>query len=165
MAPEPRFSARFAMNRVIVYTSNLLPLSETFIKEQLLALRRWSGVLVGVRQLNELPLDGIDIRVLRPDRPALFDRILWRLSKSLGTVPRSAVKRLRKEGASLVHVHFGVEAVGAWPLAKALDLPMLVTLHGYDINVHRECWEAGGRGQALRNYPARLLELARQPRV
>ena len=42
---------------------------------------------------------------------------------------------------------------------------MLVTLHGYDININREWWEAGHGGPALRNYPSRLLELAHHPRV
>ncbi len=37
-------------------------------------------------------------------------------------------------------------AVDIWPLVHALGLPMLVTLHGYDINIHREWWEAGHGG-------------------
>jgi glycosyltransferase involved in cell wall biosynthesis len=153
------------MPTVLVYTSNLLPLSETFIKEQLLALRRWRGILVGLRRLPDLPLDGVDIRVLRPDRRTFWERLRWTLNKAIGTVPRPVLKSLSKEGASLMHVHFGVEAVKAWPIAKALDLPMLVTLHGYDININREWWEAGQGGRAMRNYPARLLELAKHPRV
>ena len=42
---------------------------------------------------------------------------------------------------------------------------MLVTLHGYDININRGWWEAGYGGPAMRNYPKRLLELASHPRV
>jgi hypothetical protein len=57
------------MPAVLVYRSDLLPFSETFIKEQFVALRRWRGILVGQRRLCELPLDGIDIRILRADQP------------------------------------------------------------------------------------------------
>jgi glycosyltransferase involved in cell wall biosynthesis len=64
-----------------------------------------------------------------------------------------------------MHVHFGVDAVEAWPIAKALSLPMLVTLHGYDITIDRDWWEAGHGGRHMRSYPARLLQLAQQPRV
>ncbi len=42
---------------------------------------------------------------------------------------------------------------------------MLVTLHGFDINVDREWWETGHGGLAMRDYPARLLKLAWQPGV
>jgi glycosyltransferase involved in cell wall biosynthesis len=80
-------------------------------------------------------------------------------------VPSAVIKRLKNEGASLLHAHFGVDAIQAWAIAKALNLPMLVTLWGYDINIDREWWEAGHCGHSLRTYPARLLELAQQPRV
>ena len=153
------------MKTVLVYTSDLLPWSETFIREQVLALRKWHGVLVGMRELHQLPLDGLEVFLLRPAKSNFSDRLKWKLSKWLGTVPRSTVRRLRKKRPLLLHVHFGSEAITAWPIARALDLPMLVTLHGYDININREWWEAGHGGQAMRNYPARLLGLANHPRV
>jgi glycosyltransferase involved in cell wall biosynthesis len=65
----------------------------------------------------------------------------------------------------LLHAHFGVDAITAWPVAKALDLPMIVTLHGYDINICRKWWEAGYGGRVMRKYPSRLLDLAKEPRV
>jgi glycosyltransferase involved in cell wall biosynthesis len=153
------------MKTVLVYRSDLLPWSETFIKEQMLALRRWRGLLVGMRQLHQLPLDGVTVCVLRPDEPTFANRVLWKVNRLLGTVPRSTITCLKRECPSLLHAHFGVDAITAWPIAKALGLPMLVTLHGYDINVSREWWEAGRGGPAMRNYPSRLLELAERPRV
>jgi glycosyltransferase involved in cell wall biosynthesis len=153
------------MPTVIVYRRFLLPLSETFIKDQLMGLRRWRGVLVGLNHAHELPLDGMDVRILRSDYRTFFERLRWKLSKWLGTVPRSVIKQLKQEQASLLHVHFGVDAIEAWPIAKALNLPMLVTLWGYDINIHRDWWEAGYGGWRMRSYPAQLLELAQQPRV
>ena len=145
--------------------ATLLPWSETFIKEQISALRRWRGILVGMRAIRQLPLDGIDVCVLRPDQPTFFDRVLWKVSRSLGTVPPSSVRRLKREHPSLLHAHFGVDAVKAWPIAKALDLPMLVTLHGYDININPEWWAAGHGGTAMRDYPKQLLGLATHQRV
>jgi len=46
-----------------------------------------------------------------------------------------------------------------------LDLPVLVTLHGYDINTERQWWESGRGGFVLRQYPQGLLAMARDPRV
>lgn len=153
------------MPTVLVYRSVLLPLSETFVKEQLIVLRRWRGVLVGLRRLEELPLDGMDVWTFRADYLTFFERLQWKLNKWMRKLPRPVFARLRQEGASLLHVHFGVDAIEAWPIAKSLNLPMLVTLHGYDINIYRDWWEAGHGGRSMRSYPARLLELARQPRV
>ena len=153
------------MKTVLVYRSYLLPWSETFIKEQVLALRRWRGVLIGMRQLHQLSLEGLDIRMLRSENPTFARRLHWKISKSLGMVPGPTTKHLRRERPSLLHAHFGVDAITAWPIAKALDLPMLVTLHGYDININRDWWEAGHGGPALRKYPSRLLKLAYHPRV
>ena len=143
----------------------MLPWSETFIKEQMLALRRWRGVLIGMRQLHQVSLEDLELCLLRPEKPTFANRLQWKLNRSLGTVPRSTIRHLRRERPSLLHVHFGVEATAAWPIARALDVPMLITLHGYDINISRDSWEAGNRGQAMRNYPARLSEFANHPRV
>jgi hypothetical protein len=54
------------MPKVLIYRSALLPISETFIKEQILAHMRWQGVLIGMRTVNGLPLDGLDAHLLRP---------------------------------------------------------------------------------------------------
>ena len=95
------------MKTVLVYTSDLLPWSETFIREQVLALRKWHGVLVGMRELHQLPLDGLEVCLLRPAKPNFSNRLQWKLSKWLGTVPRSTVRRLQKKRPLLLHVHFG----------------------------------------------------------
>jgi glycosyltransferase involved in cell wall biosynthesis len=153
------------MKTVLLYASNVLPWSETFIREQILALRRWRGVLVGMHRAYQLPLDGIDVCILGRDSPSLLDRAQWRLYRSVGTIPRAAAAQLRAEQPSVLHAHFGVEGVKAWPIAKALNVPMVVTLHGYDININREWWEAGRGGSGMRKYPEKLLELASQPRV
>ena len=153
------------MPKVLVYRSELLPLSETFIKEQILAYKGWEAVLIGMRAVNELPLDGLDVRVLRPHRAGYLNRLRWKISRMRYSIPSSAVNMLKRVHASLLHAHFGPDALEAWPIARALDLPLLVTLHGYDINVDREWWEAGHGGAALKDYPARLLNLAQEPRV
>jgi glycosyltransferase involved in cell wall biosynthesis len=150
---------------VLVYRNELLPISETFIKEQALALRQWRPVLVGRRLLHQLPLEDLDVRIAGPERSTLATRLLWKCRRALGVVPSKVLKKLKAENPLLVHAHFGIDALDAWPIARALKLPMLVTLHGYDINTHREWWEAGHGGVRMRFYPRRLLQLARRPQV
>jgi glycosyltransferase involved in cell wall biosynthesis len=153
------------MPNVLVYRRMLLPLSETFIRDQLISLRRWRAVLVGVDRLRELPLDDIDVQIVRAEKRSLIERVTWKAFQSIGRVPKATVDRLKQQQPSLLHVHFGVDAIEAWPIAKALNLPMLVSLWGYDINISRHWWEKGQGGWKMRSYPTRLLKLAREPRV
>lgn len=153
-------------NKVLVYKPDLLPYSETFIKEQMLAYRCWQGVLVGHRRVpGGLPLDGLDVRLLLNDPPGRIEELRWRLRRWLGLVSRAEVRRLAAENAQLFHAHFGTVAVDIWPLVRALGLPMVVTLHGFDINIHRAWWETGQGGLRRRSYPRKLLALAHEPRV
>ena len=158
-------AARQEQKTVLIYRNSLLPLSETFIKGQVMAYRRWRGLLIGKEDVHGLSLEGMNVRLLKPVRSYYLNKIWWRISQSLGKVPSRVIEDLKRELPSLLHVHFGLDAIEAWPLAAALDLPMVVTLHGYDINIDRQWWEAGHWGARLRHYPKRLLELSRQPRV
>jgi glycosyltransferase involved in cell wall biosynthesis len=154
------------MNKVIVFRSDLLPLSETFIKAQVQALTRWQPILIGYRLVpGGLSVRGLNVRLIPGLSSSIFGRIKLRLCQLLGMAHRPTMCVLREINARLVHVHFGTEAVDLWPSVRKLDLPMLVTLHGYDINIHREWWEAGHGGIHRRNYPARLLRLAHAPGV
>jgi glycosyltransferase involved in cell wall biosynthesis len=139
---------------VLVYRSNLLPKSETFIKEQVCAYRQWRGLLVGRRLLDQLSLDGLKLRLLDDGMPG--HGILQRLGFACG------LDGLRQERPSLLHAHFGPEAVSASPIARALRVPMVVTLHGYDITIARDWWESGKGGGDMRSYPRRLLQIAAQ---
>lgn len=154
------------MNKVIIFRSDLLPASETFIKEQALALARWQPVLVGYRIVKHgLELDPLDTRLIPGSISGRWQRLRLRSNRWLGTAHAPTVNALRAINADLVHVHFGTDAVDIWPSVCKLGLPMLVTLHGYDINIYREWWEAGHGSARRRHYPRQLLSLAREPRV
>ncbi len=153
------------MKNVLVYKSDLLPYSETFIKEQVLACARWRPVLVGRHRVNGLSLDGLDVRLLRGGGFPRWRDLGCKLLREIDVAPLGMVGRLRAEQASLVHVHFGTEAVAIWPALRRLGLPVAVTLHGSDINIYREWWEQPGFGIAARQYPERLLALSRQPKL
>ena len=135
---------------VLVYRNELLPVSETFIKEQILALENWRAVLVGRKRLNELPLTDLNVRIVGAAGPAFSSRVSWKAHRLLRSIPSHIKRSLDAEAPCLVLAHFGPDALDAWPLARALNLPMLVTLHGYDINTYRDWWEGGKGGPAMR---------------
>jgi glycosyltransferase involved in cell wall biosynthesis len=151
------------MNKVLVCRAGLLPYSETFIREQLLAYSRWRPVLVGTHRVEPgLPVEGLELRLLHSATPTLRSRLFKRLLRELHVAPPGAARRLRAECAALAHVHFGTDAVDYWPLLRKLDLPLVVTLHGFDINIHKEEWQRVHGSLADRRYPERLLQLSRQ---
>jgi glycosyltransferase involved in cell wall biosynthesis len=47
-------------------------------------------------------------------------------------------QRLRRLRPDLLHVHFGTDAVHAEHIAVTLDIPMIVTCHGYDVTALRD---------------------------
>ena len=154
------------MKKVIVYRNQLLPPSETFIRQQALALRSWQATVVGERLVaNGLDLAGLDVRLLRNDPSARLENLRYQLSRWLWQPHAPIARVLAGLNADLIHVHFGTDATDLWPSIRALGRPVLVTLHGYDINIHRAWWEAGHGGLIRRRYPQRLLQLAAEPMV
>lgn len=148
-------------NKVIVYKPDLLPLSETFIKEQVYHLKSWQGILFGENHIS----DGIDLSDVQFRTINAIDRIVLKIKRRILPWPQmptaSILKMLKRENAKIVHVHFGVNAVlQGWSLSRALKIPMIVTLHGADISVFKERWESGEFGADFKMYPKNLLRIA-----
>src|SRR5580692_4739536 len=118
--------------KVVVYRSVLLPYSETFIKEQVLAYSSWRPVLMGNRKIESvLPLDGIDVRVLEPVLANVITKTYRKALRRMRIPDPRAFAKFKSESASLIHIHFGTDAAAIWPIVRLLDLPTVVTLHGY----------------------------------
>jgi glycosyltransferase involved in cell wall biosynthesis len=149
--------------RVIVFRADLLPISETFVKEQVLALSRWRPVLTGFRRVNGLDLSGLDYRLLTAWGPEKFSPRAIPLFREFGVSAPGLRWQLRKISGNLVHVHFATDLVAAWPALRGLGVPIVTTLHGFDINIYKEFWQQFGRAHRL--YPKRLLQIARHPAV
>jgi glycosyltransferase involved in cell wall biosynthesis len=151
--------------RVIVYRKYLLPPSETFIRQQVTALKRWCPVLFCEQMAkHSLDLEGLEpITLCR--RRAGFSNFSYKVHRTLGLTHAPSASLFRAAGAQLIHVHFGTDAVDIWPQIRTLNLPILVTLHGYDINTSRDWWESGAGGIARRTYPSRLLRLTALPNI
>ena len=149
---------------VLVYKSLLLPYSQTFIMEQVKHLSSWDMVLVGERRVKDgLDLGGLKTLLLPYSQSPAF-RFVADFKRYFCFINKNHFKLLDREHASLVHVHFGTEAPLIWPLVKRLGLPMVVTLHGADINIQKEYWLKTIKGR-LWNYPSRLCRIAKEPGV
>jgi colanic acid/amylovoran biosynthesis glycosyltransferase len=114
-----------------VFRDWLLPISETFIKAQVDALTTFETVYVGCRRVDGLEIQGHPVVMMRPGLPGRVENFLLR---STGFAP-TLVSELRRHSLLLMHAHFGPDGALAMPLAKALNIPLLVTFHGYDASL------------------------------
>ncbi|MGX5869799.1 glycosyltransferase [Enterobacter cloacae] len=155
-----------AMQRkIVVFRTKLLPYSETFIKEQVLSYQQWSPILVGQFMLS----DGIELKDVNYvtfektyNKVSNFKRNVY---KFIGFSPCCDFNILNKIKPDIIHVHFGVDAVVNWPLLKKIHVPLIVTLHGYDITINKSWWKAGKEGIHLKKYPEKLNGIAKYENV
>ncbi|HET7332164.1 glycosyltransferase [Dyella sp.] len=154
------------MKKVLVFRNNVLPVSETFIRDQVRYLTGWAPILAGYRVVTGgLDLKGITTYVFPGLNSGKFQRWRLRCCQWFGIAHAGTTRALLNLDVDIVHAHFGTDAVDIWPSVRRLGLPMLVTLHGYDINIYRGWWEAGRGGLRRYVYPRRLLQMARNPKV
>jgi glycosyltransferase involved in cell wall biosynthesis len=150
---------------VAIYRTQILPLSETFVRDQALALRRWRPVLVGEREIEGLPLAGLLVAARHRGPPSLLQRLegaMWRRFDRASPSLIAIVGRLQPR---LIHAHFGFDGVEAWPVARRLGVPLLVTLHGSDITTRMQWFADGRAGRRWKGYPSRLARLAMEEKV
>lgn len=141
---------------MVVYRDVLVPPSEGFILQQGEALRRYQAIYAGCRLGDLKPPPERTVLVTDGCRPAVVAAAAW---KWLGFAPNL----VRRVGASpsLVHAHFGVDAVRALPLAQRLNVPLVATFHGYDATTSDSAAMAGGLGmRRLVSRRRQLIETA-----
>ena len=119
---------------VAVFRSALFNASEGFVQAQAAGLTRYRPLVVGLEDKGNAD-------------PALAGRILLAghaLGFRLGRVGATA-ERLRPYRPALVHAHFATDGLLALPLAESLGVPLVTTLHGYDVSRSRARMLCSGR--------------------
>jgi len=119
------------MPGVLIFKETLLQPSETFILAQTGALKEYAPVLAGLERAHpSLPL---------PHEPILLSRRGWPISdfraklyRRTGIAP-SFHRKAKQPRPALIHAHFATGGRTALPLARELGVPLLVTLHGFDV--------------------------------
>lgn len=158
---------------VVVYREVILYFNEPYIRTQAEAVPRYEARYVGTHRVArgvELPAERT--LVLRDRYESIdrqLDRVLWRVPargplRALAgghVVGRAAeniflrtgvsphmVQQLRALRPAVFHAHTGVSGAHALPLVRRLDVPFIVTFHGYDATASDEelaRWPKRGR--------------------
>lgn len=159
MGPEDRPGSSVKPT-VLIYRSELLPPSETFVAAQAHALRRYSPRFAGLRRVPAgLPVDPCESALLtRAD--TLADKLRRRLFLASGIAP-NFVRTLERLRPALLHAHFALDGAAALPLQKQLRVPLLITLHGYDATTRDEALRQSIAGRVFLHRRQELRERAR----
>jgi len=121
------------MKSVAIYRDTLLPVSETFISEQVRALREFHPTYLGLGpSIPSLWFEGDAVYLATGDD--FVSKARRRLFRSIPLEP-FFYRRVQKLNVELIHAHFASDGANVSKLAEKLRVPLVVTLHGYDVTV------------------------------
>jgi colanic acid/amylovoran biosynthesis glycosyltransferase len=131
--------------RVFIYREELLRISETFIKGQAEALTRYQPIYLGLRKARTSLALGAPALQLNSG-PFLVGYLRANAYRHYPWAPLFH-RRLKLLRPSLLHAHFATDATQTLAMHRLLRVPLLVTLHGYDIFVNDEAFAKSRRGR------------------
>ena len=117
------------MNKVAVFRHQLFKISEPFITQQAEQYKRYTPLYLGRSRFGEAPLGSCSLTLSDLPGQRRISRKIWQV---LTRDPRPYLHMLEENRPTLIHAHFGVEAVYALPLARKLGVPLVTTFHGFD---------------------------------
>jgi colanic acid/amylovoran biosynthesis glycosyltransferase len=117
--------------------------TERFIQDQTAALTRWRPLAVGLERKGDV-LPALREGMILPT--GLAERLLFSARGRGGSIEA----RLRAAGPRLIHAHFGTDGLKVLPLARALGLPLITHLRGYDVTLSRGALLRSGRPTWIR---------------
>ena len=112
----------------LIFRAPLFNAPETFIQAQAASLERYQPLFVGTEAKGHAT-------------PELAGRLMI----------RPTVEQLRPFAPRLIHAHFATDGLAALGLAEALDVPLVTTLHGYDVSRSRLRMLLSGRRSWMRH--------------
>ncbi|MGC2160387.1 MAG: glycosyltransferase [Silvibacterium sp.] len=145
---------------MLLFRSELLPVSETFIAGQAAALMRYEPWFAGLKRVpGGLALD--EARVIAVgQKNSLREKLARRIYLQTGYAPEF-LRRIAAARPELVHAHFATDACAALAIEERLRVPMMVTLHGYDVTSEDDALRASSAGRAYLQRRESLWERAR----
>lgn len=114
---------------VLIYSPQLMPAVQHYVREHALRLRRYRPVLAGRRRIDGIAFDDFPHFVF----PRTASGRIREMSYLLAGFDRSLVSFIKREGIRLIHAHFGPGGAEILPIATRLGIPLVVTFHGWDV--------------------------------
>jgi glycosyltransferase involved in cell wall biosynthesis len=146
------------MQTALIFRERLLAQSETFIAEQAKRLRRYSPVMVGLRRTYPC-LQYAQREILLRDGDRFTDKLAASLYRRF-PIGTDFIRRLRAANPSIIHAHFAIDAIQALPIARKLDIPLVVSLHGFDVTSNDGALRMSRSGRHFLQHRQRLFREA-----
>lgn len=145
------------MPAAIIYSHSLLDPSMTFIKNQGEALQRHIAIYAGSHYTQgiELPAD----RSFVVNGGSFVGLGLEALFRKFGKAPL-LIRRLRSFRPSVVHAHFGTSGPSGMALARALNVPLIITFHGKDATMTTKEALKSHRGREFLRQKTEIIDYA-----
>lgn len=120
------------MSNILMFSSLLLPPSQTFIKAQAEGLQTFTAHYVGCRRVDGLSLPRQRTTVINSGTPAgKVDELVFKLTGHSRTL-RNAVAKINPV---LIHAQFGLSGALLLPTIQSLNIPFIVHYRGADATV------------------------------
>jgi colanic acid/amylovoran biosynthesis glycosyltransferase len=116
-------------NKVAIFLNQHMPLSEVFISHQASALKRFSPTLIACRQITP-SVDHSLPRYILNTKNSLPEKISEGIFKLTGC---NSFLKNHIMGHDIIHAHFGPTGWLAASLSEQTKIPLIVTLHGFDV--------------------------------
>jgi colanic acid/amylovoran biosynthesis glycosyltransferase len=123
------------LRNLVIYRDDLLAPSEGFVLAQGEALQRFQPFYVGLRKTGLVNTP--ENRTLLLASGGMFRRRLQWFGPN-----QKAIEKVRLLNPALIHAQFGPDGVHAMPFANQLNVPLVVTFHGYDATMSDEALAA-----------------------
>lgn len=129
--------------RVLVWRTDWLPGSETFVRAQMDSYVDWKAVSLGTQSISSaLVRQGDEVAFT----PTVSGRIQRKVHRVTGSSRR--VRRLiARHSVDLIHAHFLDDAMLVVREAERLGIPLVITVHGRDVTAR----------DSISKYPVRRL--------
>ena len=141
---------------VLIYTPHLLSTVQHYVREHAVRLRRYRPVLAGRRRVEGTPIDDFPSFTFEAGPASRLREFRFLLSGS--DVALTAF--VRRHQIKLIHAHFGTGGAEIMSVAARLNIPLVVTFHGWDVKLGAEA--EGHMSPYERLYRRRLPRLLRR---
>ncbi|KEY57832.1 glycosyltransferase [Serratia sp. DD3] len=123
------------MDTVAIFRNQLFKKSETFITSQSEAIKKYNIFYLGRKAFdNNLNISNYKIFAQNKEKSIRASEVWNALTRD----PYAYEKLLKGSEVNLIHAHFAIDSVYALEVAKKIKVPLVTTLHGFDITTSRE---------------------------
>lgn len=136
---------------VLIWRWTLLPLSETFIRNQFDSYRDWTPTMVGADRNESANSRSSDSILFGAGPVERLARMAFRVFDFSPRLRRLIDRRSPK----VLHAHFAIDGMRLRRVSRRRNIPLIVTLHGSDVTVNPA--RKGMRGVRYRRRLAKLF--------